>query len=341
MYMKILNEDKGISRITSIYSNIVYEAIDEYVDEMISIGKKSNQVIIIEPSYIQESIIGFEDDFLDYPVQKITVNLSLTTTRLSANHSQGFDSGGAMYPFGKKKDGMSYVTKKYDVNFSEDILDGLSVIAEIVMDLTIILDSKRFNVSEIPNLKLELMSVIIHELNHGYEFWMRYQNKVDSDLKYALSNIKLSQTPFTKKVYKKLNRFLYLLYWSLPYEQNAKVQEFYPFVLKYDVNELVNLNIYKNIEEMIDFSSDIFYDELVSLIPDKKIDKVLGITLKEFIKSYKKSHKLMDEILDDDIIKKSNIKDIFKYYEKTINNAGENMRRKVLRLYSLKSQLRR
>ena len=329
-----------MSRITSIYSNIVYGAIDEYVDEMISRGKKANQVIIIEPSYIQENIDGFEDDFLDYPVQKITINLSLEKTKLSVNHPQGFDTGGAMYPFGKKKDGISYVTKKYDVNFSEDILDELSVIAEIVMDLTIILDSKRFKSSEIPSLKLELMSVIIHELNHGYEFWMRYQNKVDSDLRYALSVIKLSQTPFTKKVYNKLNRFLYLLYWSLPYEQNAKVQEFYPFVLKYDVDELINLGIYKNIKEMINFNSDIFYDELVSLIPDKKMTSVLDRIFKEFIKSYRKSHKQMDEVLDDVVIRKSGIKGIFKHYEKTINRAGENMRRKVLRLYSLKSQLR-
>ena len=329
-----------MSRITSIYSNIVYGAIDEYVDEMISRGKKANQVIIIEPSYIQENIDGFEDDFLDYPVQKITINLSLEKTKLSVNHPQGFDTGGAMYPFGKKKDGISYVTKKYDVNFSEDILDELSVIAEIVMDLTIILDSKRFKSSEIPSLKLELMSVIIHELNHGYEFWMRYQNKVDSDLRYALSVIKLSQTPFTKKVYNKLNRFLYLLYWSLPYEQNAKVQEFYPFVLKYDVDELINLGIYKNIKEMINFNSDIFYDELVSLIPDKKMTSVLDRIFKEFIKSYRKSHKQMDEVLDDVVIRKSGIKGIFKHYEKTINMAGENMRRKVLRLYSLKSQLR-
>lgn len=329
-----------MSRITSIYSNIVYGAIDGYVDEMISRGKKANQVIIIEPSYIQENIDGFEDDFLDYPVQKITINLSLEKTKLSVNHPQGFDTGGAMYPFGKKKDGISYVTKKYDVNFSEDILDELSVIAEIVMDLTIILDSKRFKSSEIPSLKLELMSVIIHELNHGYEFWMRYQNKVDSDLRYALSVIKLSQTPFTKKVYNKLNRFLYLLYWSLPYEQNAKVQEFYPFVLKYDVDELINLGIYKNIKEMINFNSDIFYDELVSLIPDKKMTSVLDRIFKEFIKSYRKSHKQMDEVLDDVVIRKSGIKGIFKHYEKTINRAGENMRRKVLRLYSLKSQLR-
>jgi ribosomal protein S20 len=71
------------------------------------------------------------------------------------------------------------------------------------------------------------------------------------------------------------------------------------------------------------------------------MDKVLDTTLKEFIKSYKKSHKEMDEVLDDNVINKSNIRDIFKYYEKTIKNGGENMRRKILRLYSLKSQLKR
>ena len=185
------------------------------------------------------------------------------------------------------------------------------------------------------------MSVIIHELNHGYEFWMRYQNKIDNDLKYALSYIELNKKPFTNKVYKKLNKFLYLLYWSLPYEQNAKVQELYPYVLKFGVNELKDFIQYKNIKDMVNFDADEFYNELVSLIPDRQMDKVLDTTLKEFIKSYKKSHKEMDEVLDDNVINKSNIRDIFKYYEKTIKNGGENMRRKILRLYSLKSQLKR
>ena len=194
---------------------------------------------------------------------------------------------------------------------------------------------------ETPKLKLELMSVIIHELNHGYEFWMRYQNKIDNDLKYALSYIELNKKPFTNKVYKKLNKFLYLLYWSLPYEQNAKVQELYPYVLKFDVNELKDFIQFKNIKDMVNFNADEFYNELVSLIPDRQMDKVLDTTLKEFIKSYKKSHKEMDEVLDDNVINKSNIRDIFKYYEKTIKNGGENMRRKILRLYSLKSQLKR
>jgi hypothetical protein len=339
--MELLKEDRGISRITGIYSNIVYEAIDPYVDEMIKNRENQKQIIIITPQYIQDDISGFEDDFLDYPVQKITINLSLTIGKVPPSHPQGFDTGGGMYPFGKKKDGVSYITKRYDVNFSEKILDDLSVIAELVMDLSIILDSKRFRENEIPKLKLELMSVIIHELNHGYEFWMRYQNKVDNDLKLALSYIEFNKKPFTKKVYKKLNKFLYLLYWSLPYEQNAKVQELYPYVLNYDVNELKELSQFKNVKDMVNFNADQFYNELVSLIPDKQINKVLNTSLKEFINAYKKSHKDMGEILDDDVIKKSSIRDIFKYYEKTINNGGENMRKKILRLYSLKSQLSR
>ena len=74
--MELLKEDRGISRITGMYSNIVYDAIDPYVDEMINNRKNQKQVIIINPSYIQDDVVGYEDDFLDYPVQKITVNLS-------------------------------------------------------------------------------------------------------------------------------------------------------------------------------------------------------------------------------------------------------------------------
>ena len=339
--MKLLKEDRGISRITGLYSNIVYEAIEPFVDEMISERKDMIQPILIKPSYIQEGIKGYEQDFLDYPVQKIFIELKSINTKLPNTNKQGFDTSGAMYPFGKRKDNISYVTKRYDVNFSEEILSELSVVAELRMDLTMLLDNKRFKEEEIPALKLELMSVIIHELNHGYEFWMRYQNKVDNDLKYALSHINLEKKPFTKKVYNKLNKFLYLLYWSLPYEQNAKVQELYPYVLKYDVNELTQMLQFKNIVDMINFDADKFYSELVSLIPDRQLNMVLSNSLKEFMRAYKKSHKDMEEVLDNSVINKSSIKDIFKYYQKMINTGGENMRRKVLRLYSLKKQLKK
>jgi hypothetical protein len=339
--MKLLKEDRGISRITGLYSNIVYEAIEPFVDEMISERKDMIQPILIKPSYIQEGIKGYEQDFLDYPVQKIFIELKSINTKLPNTNKQGFDTSGAMYPFGKRKDNISYVTKRYDVNFSEEILSELSVVAELRMDLTMLLDNKRFKEEEIPALKLELMSVIIHELNHGYEFWMRYQNKVDNDLKYALSHINLEKKPFTKKVYNKLNKFLYLLYWSLPYEQNAKVQELYPYVLKYDVNELTQMLQFKNIVDMINFDADKFYSELVSLIPDRQLNMVLSNSLKEFMRAYKKSHEDMEEVLDNSVINKSSIRDIFKYYQKMINTGGENMRRKVLRLYSLKKQLKK
>jgi hypothetical protein len=339
--MKLLKEDRGISRIASLYSNIVYEAIEPFVDEMISERKDMIQPILIKPSYIQEGIKGYEEDFLDYPVQKIFIELKSINTKLPNTNKQGFDTSGAMYPFGKRKDNISYVTKRYDVNFSEEILNELGVVAELRMDLTMLFDKKRFKEEEIPALKLELMSVIIHELNHGYEFWMRYQNKVDNDLKYALSNINLKNKLFTKKVYNKLNKFLYFLYWSLPYEQNAKVQELYPYVLKYDVNELTQMPQFKNIVDMTNFDADKFYSELVSLIPNRQLNMVLSNSLKEFMRAYKKSHKDMEEVLDNSVINKSSIKDIFKYYQKMINTGGENMRRKVLRLYSLKKQLRK
>ena len=140
--IKLLKEDRGVSRITSIYSNIVYDAIDPYVDEMIADRKNQKQIIIIEPSYIQENISGFKDDFLDYPVQKIFIDLELSNKILPKNHYQGFDTSGAMYPFGKRKDDMSFITKRYDVNFCKDILDELSVVAELRMDFSILLDVK-------------------------------------------------------------------------------------------------------------------------------------------------------------------------------------------------------
>lgn len=337
--MKLLKEDRGVSRITALYSNIIFDAITDYADDLIDRGVKKKKIIVIDAKTIQDNIVGYEDDFLDFPVQKITVELKFSNGEVPKSHPQGFDTGGAMYPFSLKKHDMSFITKKYDVNFSKTILDELTSICELRMDLSILIDDNKFKPNEFPNLKLELMSVIIHEMNHGYEFWMRYNNKVDSDLKYSLASLKIEKTEYTKKVYNHINKFLYYLYWSLPYEQNAKVQELYPFVLKKDVNELTKMYQFKNIKSMIDFKGNDYYNELLTLIPERQLNKVLKKMLISFITTYKKTHKKMDEVMDDNIINKLSIRDIFKYYEKTINHAGENMRKKILRLYSIKKDL--
>jgi hypothetical protein len=170
---------------------------------------------------------------------------------------------------------------------------------------------------------------------------MRYQNKIDTNLKYALAYLNIDKKSFTKKVFRKLNKFLYYIYWSLPYEQNARVQELYPYVLKYDINELKELPQYKNVIDMIEFNAYDYYHELLIIIPNRTLDKVLDKTLKEFIKTYKNSHEDLDELLDDTVLTKKSIEEIFHYYEKIINRGGENMRKKILRLYSLKNQMKR
>jgi hypothetical protein len=103
--------------------------------------------------------------------------------------------------------------------------------------------------------------------------------------------------------------------------------------------ELMSLVSFKNIINMTKFNSDVFYNDLVLLIPEKGVERVTKKALKRFIQTYKKQHNELNEYMDENLLGKDNIKDIFKYYEKTINLAGENMKKKVLRLYSIKSEL--
>jgi hypothetical protein len=327
----------GISRISCIYSNIVFDGIEWYVDSMIKSRGEYSIDLIIGPRLIQDSIIGYEDDFLDYPVQRMRITLSIKTGKVSKKIKQGFTTTGAMWGFDYQKNGFSYVTKRYDVNFNKKILDEISVIGDIKLDIGIILDSSRFRIKEISKLKMELMSLIMHELNHGYEYWLRYQNNLD--IKSELSFMEIDRYHFTKKVYNKLNIFLFYIYWSLPHEQNAKVQEFYPYVLDHTFDELRELYPYKCLIDMINFNGERYYDELISLIPKKDVDKVTKKALNSFISTYKDVYDDSFDLMDKKIIMKKDIKDIFNHYENIIKTSGENMRRKVLKLYSLKNEL--
>ena len=328
----------SLSRIVCIYSNMVSVVIDPFINNMIAGGVSTYQPIIINAKYIQSIIGGFDGDFLDFPVQKILINLNIKYQKIEKRYRNNFKTEGAMYPYGKKKDGGSYVTKKYDINFSKSIINELSMVSELVMDLGLIIDDKRFVDSDLNSLKIEMMSLIMHELLHGYEFWMRYNNKKDDTVKVALSFMSIKDGLFTKKVNGKVNRFLYYIYWTLPHEQNATVHELYPYVLKYSVDELKTLPQFCNLVEMSEFKSDNFYNELLNLIPKKNRKSVLKKLYNEFIRNYKKVHKFSDEDINDDIINKKSFKDILNYYEKTIMLGGENMRKKVLKLYSYKAQ---
>lgn len=328
----------GISRIAVLYSNIIFGEIEKYFDKLINDCIDDEFQITITPRIIQRKIKGFEDDFLDYPIQRFRVTISLKNKRILSSHPNAYDTTGSMWPFDIQKHKSSYITKSYDINFSKRVLDELSVVGDIKMELGVILDKRRFKKKDIPDLKLSLMSTIMHELNHGHEFWVRHQNKRD-DLKIALSFIEIDRNRFTDKVYIKLNHFLYYIYWSLSHEQNAKVQEFYPYVLKYPPNELIKLHSFKHIKDMIEFDSEKYYNSLMSLIPKKSEKRVLSAFLKDFIKSYLNEHENIGESIDERLINMVNVKDIFKYYEKTIKDAGENMRRRILKQYSLKEEL--
>lgn len=327
----------GLSRIASLYSNIVYDGIEYYLDKLINNGVDNSYELIIGSRLIQWGIKGYNDDFLDYPVQRIRILLWLKNKKVF--RGCGYDVTGAMYSFGSKSDGISYITDKYNVNYNKTIISDISLVCDVRMELGVYLDVKKYSSDNISSLKLELMTVIMHELNHGYEYWLRYQNKKVDNINVSISYLDFGSKHFTKKVYKKLTKFLFFMYWSLSHERNAKIQEFYPLVLKYDPKELVQQYTFSDIMDMINFNAEKFHKELEDLIPKRDLDKIKRKALKRFKENFKETHKQNDEIVDETVLRKESLLDIFKYYEKGIKTSGEIMRRKILRLYSLKMDL--
>ena len=207
------------------------------------------------------------------------------------------------------------------------------------MGLELNIDFDKWVDGDVDIMWVDMMSTIMHELNHAYEFYCRYNNKTQKHINMALCWVNIDDNIISKKVQNKFNDFVYLLYYSLPFEMNAKVQELYPYVLKYDYSEFKDISTYKKIVSLTKFDAKLFHDELVSLIPISCRKRVLKKVLARFKESYLLSCNGLKEIPNNSLVNQNNVLSLLQYHEKMVNKSGEIMRRKILKLYSLKERV--
>ena len=345
-----INEAVGLADATLIYSSFILNKTKFYFDKFLKSGDNKMEQNKSYDLSKREEIIS-SNLWSKYPV--LRMNITFNFEKQSdvdfnerfpiTSKSKGFTSTGACYNItdSRKRD-MSYLLPSIDKRTEHTIFLKMEI-GGIIRD--------DFNEEE--DFLLEIESAIIHELNHAYEGYMRLikgrgQVSIDLTLSTDINRSKVKNEIW--KVWK--DKIGYYLYTSERHELNAMVQEAFPYVKKYDPSEMRKkcpswrtaedmskfnvVDFKKEITKMINkYYSGVYPEFIVSILNRLKngLANELGVNREESVDMLEDSPSLRgQEIYNMDIDK------FLLYVQKRVNKAGEKLKRKINRLYSIKDK---
>lgn len=344
----LIKEAVGLAEPSIIYSDFLLSEITKFVDLFIeSNDVKFNQKRIYD---IGETDLINDKLWSDYPVIKIEVlyNFDLLSEEKFKNKykrsNKSYTTSGACYGLYDKSDGGSYFLPAIDERSENTIY--------LKMDLGItLIDTFKYEEdfqNKREDLIIELESTIIHELNHAYESYKRTiagYGQFSTDLTYAVD---MNRSRIKKEIFKEWSDDIgYFLYWSEKHEMNAMVQDSWPYVKRYNPNEMMSKSptwIFS--DKMKNFSAVEFKDRMVKMInsyyPDA-IPNILLSRLKNGLANYLDIQRDKSIIefedspsLSGDKIRKMTVDQFLNFCQLRINSAGDKIQKRILKLYSLK-----
>jgi hypothetical protein len=343
------NESVGLADATLIYNKFLTTEYEKFIEKFLLTNKD-----VYEEShyYKREDLLEFieSNNWEKWPVSEIYVEFSIKIMtdekftekypKKSSIYKENFTTTGACYPIVGYRKNQSYTIDSID--------DRTDVSIHLRMELGGVV-SRKFKFEEDLNfLLLEIESTVAHELNHAYEGWRRSSSgspNLSADLTWALDdNRSKIKSEIWRVWYKNIG---FNIYFSERHEVNAIVQEAWPYVQKYDLDELKKISpSWRTSDILSKFKATEFkkemYDIITKFYPESEVDMVLlklknGLANK-LIKTREKSEMLSEDkpsILGERI-RKMSVDQFLIFVEKRLNLAGIKIKRKILRLYSLK-----
>jgi hypothetical protein len=197
--------------------------------------------------------------------------------------------------------------------------------------------------SEFENLKMDLKSSILHELNHAYEGYRRkikgYPPLQDAITMAADFNTENVPEEVWDYWWKELG---YGIYYSELQEMNAMVHDSIPWTSKFPVEEMKIKNItWEKAQSMIKFNSEEFKNQMIDLISSNTDEDPMSLMTKmkngfaDKIEQIASEKNEKNPSINPNKIRKMTIDKFLNYIEKRINRRGEILRRKILKTYSL------
>lgn len=339
-----VKEAVGIATATLLYSDFILEETKKHFHKFMEGGERKYKEV---ENYKLDDSITSNTDWVKMPVSNMRVEfifVKKTDEVFSKDYpvsskSKNFTTTGACYNITEKKvdEEDSYLVDPIDNRTDHSIYLSLEVGA-IICD--------KFN--EYDDLFLEIESAIIHELNHGYEGYKRMisgAGQVSVDVTWALD---ANRSRIKKEIWKKWGEKIgYGVYYSERHELNAMTQEALPYVKKYDVEEMKKKSpSWKNADDLENFNASEFKNEMSSLInkfyPDIDSTLILNRLKNGFANQLDVARKESVERVEDassmsgSDIRKMDIDKFLLYLQKRFNLAGKDLKRRILKLYSLK-----
>lgn len=332
----------GVAEATLIYNQFLLDEFNKYFDIALESEERSYSHTEL---YTQEDLSQFikSDIWSKYPVSSISVTYTVKKitddewTNRFPKSKKNYAGTGACYAIGEE-DG-SEIRPAID--------DRSDVTIHLVIEVGALI-SDSFNDRE--SLSIEVESSITHELNHAYEFWNRYKKEkgqISTDVTWALE-------PNRAKIKKDIWKIWYddigfYVYWSELHEINAMTQDAWPYVKRYDIEEMKEKTpTWRFSNRMIKFNATDFKkkitDKIISFYPDADVDMMLKRIKNGFANQLIKSRELSIDSKEDkptlsgEAIKAMSVDKFLEFIQKRINRAGHKLQRNILRLYSLKNK---
>jgi hypothetical protein len=335
-----LFEAHGVAEATLIYNQFLLDEFNKYCDIALETGDKNYSHTV---NYTQEDLSEFiqTEVWSKYPISSMEVTYTLQTMT--------DEDWIKRFPTAKKK----YIGTGACYNIDEDGGSSIQPSIDDRSDVTIHLKleigaliSDVFDNRE--GLSLEIESSITHELNHGYEGWNRMRKgkgQVSTDVTWALD---VNRSKIRKDIWKIwYDEIGYYIYWSELHEINAMTQDAYPYVKRYDIEEVKEKSpSWKFATKMKNFDANDFkkrmIDKIISVYPDADTDIMLRRIKNGFAnqlinnRENSISRKEDKPTLSGEAIKSMSVDRFLTFIQKRINRAGNRIQRNITKLYSLK-----
>jgi hypothetical protein len=334
-----LFEAHGVAEATLIYNQFLLDEFNKYCDIALETGEKDYSQTV---EYTQEDLAQFikSDFWPKYPISSMSVTYTLKTMT-DEDYTKRF-------PTSKKKyvgTGACYNIGEEGSQIKPAIDDRSDVTLHLILEIGALI-SDAFTDRE--GLSIEIESSITHELNHGYEGWNRMKSgkgQVSTDVTYALD---VNRAKIRKDIWKIwYDEIGFYVYWSELHEINAMTQDAFPYVKRYDIEEVKEkAPSWKFAKKMSEFDADTFKqkmtDKILSVYPDADVDMMLkriknGFA-NELIKARESSIEKKEDkpTLSGEAVKSMSVDKFLTFIQKRINRAGNKILRNITKLYSLK-----
>lgn len=279
-------------------------------------------------------------DFAWFPVSKIVLELKLFKEK-DKWEKYPFMVGGWASHFGKKKEESVSKFRK-GVKRNPDHSISLNMGIEVYVGTFDPDNEKVLN-----DFKIKLESVVLHELNHLYEYYRRTWDPYGRNIQTSITWASIGEAPedISKKIFSHWqDNFTTYIYQSEPHEVRAQIQELKAYVDRLDVEGLKKANPWKNIKRMQNFDENKFmeglHEKALEVDPNLIESEVLHKLIKAWKKEYKTLYKQQTEKNNPtpDFFKKMSDAQFMTYWGKKIRQAGSDILRGVLRQYANKKE---